>query len=117
MYLETLLDNGIVGSVPIFIFWGMMLIYSGRLFRSNNRLFSAVGGVALSLMLAQLFAGIGSQHFYPRESTSGMWVAIFLSLRVYVEKKQMQDVATTAERSWDVRIQQQAAIAFVGAYK
>ncbi len=65
MYLETLLDNGIIGSIPILLFWAMMIVYSARLFRSNNRLCSAVGGLALSMMLAQLFAGIGSQHFYP----------------------------------------------------
>lgn len=90
MYLETLLDNGILGSLPIFLFWAMTIMYSGRLFRSNNRLYSAVGGLAMSLVLAQLFAGVGSQHFYPVGSTVGMWAAMFLSLRVYVEEKRAQ---------------------------
>ncbi len=31
MYFETLLDNGIVGSIPILLFWGMMVLYSARL--------------------------------------------------------------------------------------
>jgi O-antigen ligase len=48
MYLETLLDNGILGSTPIFLFWGMMLFYSARLFRSDNRLYTAVGGLSLA---------------------------------------------------------------------
>jgi O-antigen ligase len=90
MYLETLLDNGILGSIPIFLFWAMTVVYCARLFRSDNRLYSAVGGLALSLILAQLFAGIGSQHFYPEESTLGTWVAVFLMLRVHVEEKQVQ---------------------------
>ena len=90
MYLETLLDNGILGSLPIFLFWGVVVIYSTRLFKSDNRLYSAVGGLALSLTLSQLFAGIGSQHFYPEESTLGMWAAVFLSLRVNVEEKRAQ---------------------------
>jgi O-antigen ligase len=90
MYLETLLDNGILGSLPILLFWGAMVIYSGKLFRSDNRLYSAVGGLALSLILAQLLTGIGSQHFYPREGTLGMWAAMFLMLRVYVEEKRAQ---------------------------
>jgi len=119
MYLETLLDNGVLGSLPIFLFWGMIIVYSARLFRSNNRLYSAVGGLALSLMLAQLFAGIGSQHFYPRESTLGVWAAIFLSLRVYVEEKRMQADTLTAESSWCgwVLQQQQAAVASVHTYE
>ena len=101
MYLETLLDNGILGSIPIFIFWGIMLLYSARLFRSDNRLCSAVGGVALALMLAQLVAGIGAQHFYPKESTLGMWAAMLLSLRVYVEKSRAQIGPIGAESVWN----------------
>jgi O-antigen ligase len=102
MYLETLLDNGMLGSLPIFLFWGTMILYSGRLFRSNNRLYSVVGGLALALMLAQLFAGMASQHFYPEESTLGMWAAMFLALRVYVEEKRAQMLAITSESSWGV---------------
>jgi len=114
MYLETLLDNGVLGSIPIFLFWVMIVIYSARLFRSGNHLYSAVGGLALSLMLAQLFAGIGSQHFYPRESTLGMWVAIFLSLRVYAEEKRVKMCAIIAASPRDEPLlQQQAAIASV----
>jgi len=101
MYLETLLDNGILGSIPIFVFWGIMLLYSARLFRSNNRLCSAVGGVALASILAQLVAGIGAQHVYPRESTMGMWAAMLLSLRVYVEKNRAQIGSIDAESAWN----------------
>jgi len=97
MYLETLLDNGILGSLPIFIFWGMMALYSARLFRSNNRLYSLVGGLAFSLIMAQSLAGLGSQHFYPRETTLGMWAATFLLLRVYVEEKRARADLTHAE--------------------
>ncbi|MBL7144995.1 MAG: O-antigen ligase family protein [Phycisphaerae bacterium] len=100
MYLETLLDNGILGSIPILLFWGTMLIYSGRLFRSNNRLCSAVGGVALALILAQFFAGIGSQHFYPRESTLGAWAGMFLSLRIYTEWVRARQGMVNAEGVW-----------------
>jgi len=112
MYLEILLDNGILGSIPIFVFWGMVLTYSTRLFRSTNHLCSAVGGLCLSLMLAQLIAGIGSQHFYPKESTMGMWIAIFLSIRVYVEKTRAHIYPVAAESSVDAqRSQQQALVA------
>jgi O-antigen ligase len=90
MYLETLLDNGAIGSIPILLFWGGMLLYSARLFRSKNRLYSAVGGLSLALILAQLVAGLSAQHFYPRESTMCLWMAMFLALRVHVEEKRVQ---------------------------
>lgn len=90
MYLQTLLDNGILGSIPIFLFWGMMLFYSTRLLRSPNHLYVAVGGLSVALMLAQLFAGIGSLYFYPTEGTVAMWAAMFLALRVHVEEKRAQ---------------------------
>lgn len=90
MYLETLLDNGILGSIPILLFWGILLVFASRLFRSDNKLCSAVGGLGLSMILAQLYAGVGSQHFYPRESTVGVWIIMFLVLRVYIEEKRGQ---------------------------
>jgi O-antigen ligase len=89
MYLETLLDNGVVGSIPILSFWGTMLIYSGTLFRRNNRLYSAVGGLSLALVSAALCGGLAGQHIYPQEHTMGIWAACFLSLRVYMEEKRM----------------------------
>lgn len=90
VYLETLLENGIVGSLPIVVFWGILLVYSAALFRSDNRLYTAVGGLSLGLILAQIFAGIGAQHYYPRVSTLGMWAAAFLMLRAHVEEERAQ---------------------------
>jgi hypothetical protein len=101
IYLETLLDNGILGSLPIWLLWGAVILHAATLFRSGNRLYSAVGGLALSLTLAQLFAGIGSQHFYPEESTLGMWAAMLLALRVYVEEKYAQAAAVQSDLTWD----------------
>jgi O-antigen ligase len=101
MYLETLLDNGIIGSIPMFLFYGVILVYSARLFRTANCLYSAVGGLALALMLAHLFTGIGSQHFYPEEQTFGMWTAMFLALRVYLEEKRVQFDALSAAGHWN----------------
>jgi O-antigen ligase len=97
MYLETLLDNGVIGSIPILLFWGGMVFYSARLFRSKNRLYSAVGGLSLALILAQLVAGLSAQHFYPRESTMCLWMAMFLVLRVHVEEKRVRIGQTYVE--------------------
>jgi O-antigen ligase len=97
MYFETLFDNGILGSLPIFVFWGLVLIYSGTLFRNRNRLYSAVGGLSFALTLASLFAGIAGQHFYPQEHTSPLWAALFLSLRVHTEEGRARAHAIDAE--------------------
>jgi O-antigen ligase len=87
-YLEWLLDNGAVGMIPVALFFGIILVWSATLFRdADNPWCAAVGGMAFSLLLAQLVGGIGAQHFYPRESTLGLWAAIFLMLRVYVERR------------------------------
>ncbi|MBL7144998.1 MAG: hypothetical protein ISS76_12255 [Phycisphaerae bacterium] len=51
----------------------------------------AVGGLTLPLVLVQLFAGIGSQHFYPEESTMGAWTTIFLSVGVHTELTRVQE--------------------------
>lgn len=100
MYLETLLDNGILGSIPIFMFWGIIVVYAALLFRSDNRLSSMVGCIGLSFTLTQLIAGLGSQHFYAEEDTLVMWVAMFLALRVYVEQARVSTGAVIAESSW-----------------
>lgn len=91
MYLETLLDNGLLGSIPIWSFFALAVLYGASLFRSSNCLYSAVGGLALALMLTSLIAGLSGQHYFPQEHTLGIWAAVFLSLRVHVEEKRMAD--------------------------
>jgi O-antigen ligase len=90
VYLEWLLDNGLVGFVPVMLFFAIAVRTSARLFRDRRPWCTAVGGMSLSLILAQLYAGIGSQHFYPRESTLGMWAALFLAFRVDLERQKVR---------------------------
>ncbi|MDH3514697.1 MAG: O-antigen ligase family protein, partial [Gammaproteobacteria bacterium] len=86
-YLQWLLDNGLLGFIPVILFYLLMLSYSMSLFRdSRDKIFVAIGGIALALLLALLAASVGSQSFYPREGAVGMWCAIGLMLRVYVER-------------------------------
>ncbi len=89
VYLETLLENGIIGSIPIISFFMLMVVYSAKLFRSSNRLYAAVGGLALALMLTSLTGGLSGQHYFPQEHTLGIWAAILLSSRVYLEEKRV----------------------------
>jgi len=88
VYLECLLDNGVVGAIPILGFYFLILYMSIRMFRSKDRPWhAAVGGVSAALVLALLIAGVGSQTFYPREGAAPMWVAMGMMLRVAVEAR------------------------------
>ncbi|QYZ64861.1 MAG: hypothetical protein OI74_11895 [Gammaproteobacteria bacterium (ex Lamellibrachia satsuma)] len=89
-YFQWALDNGIISLLVMAAFFVAILKISISLFRETRSNFIvAVGGVSLSLLLALLIASLGSQTFYPREGSVGMWCAIFLALRVYVQRKKM----------------------------
>lgn len=86
-YLEVLLDMGWVGFfcvIPFFllILWRCFSVFLDR----SDLLFAAAGGIACSLVVALLVASMGGQTFYPREGSVGMWAAIGIALRVYVER-------------------------------
>ena len=86
-YLEMLLDNGLVGFLLVMPFYAVVVIEGFRLFRDGRSpFFVAIGGVASALVLALLVGALGSQSFYPREGSVGMWCAIGLLFRVSVER-------------------------------
>ncbi len=86
-YLEMLLDNGGVGFLLVLPFYVAILWHGISLFRdSRSPVFVSIGGVTVALILALLVASVGSQTFYPREGSVGMWCSIGLLLRVYVER-------------------------------
>ena len=112
-YLQWLLDNGIVGAVPVFFLLLLMLKRSVSLFAdSRSPVFIAVGGLSLGLLFAQLVGGLGSQTFYPVEGSVGMWCALGLMWRVHLERQRayepkpvltdqgMVAVARTAHPLW-----------------
>jgi len=87
-YLEWIMDNGIVGAIPVFLMFIVIVRNAGSLFNDDSDVtYVTVGGICLSLVLAFLIASIGSQTFYPREGAVGMWCAIGLMLRVSVMRK------------------------------
>lgn len=87
-YLEVLLDNGFVGFFMVMPFFFCILWQSLKLFRDrSDPLFCAVGGTSLALLLGLLIAGMASESFYPKESSLGMFVAIGLMLRLYVQRR------------------------------
>jgi O-antigen ligase len=87
-YLQWLLDNGWIGALPVFLFYFIVLRRSISLFAdSRSPVFISVGGVCLALVFAQLVGSLGSQTFYPREGTVGLWCAMGLMWRVYLERQ------------------------------
>ncbi len=87
VYLEVLLDNGVVGFLIIVPFFLVVLWHGFRLLLDRtDPLLTAAGGMACALVLALLVAGMGGQTFYPREGAVGMWAAIGIMLRVSVER-------------------------------
>jgi hypothetical protein len=69
-------------------------------------LFVIAGGICLALVSALLIGSFGSQTFYPREGAVGMWCAIGLMMRMYVERaKILQGVKESkvekSPKSWD----------------
>lgn len=86
-YLEVLLDAGIVGLLPVILFFVMVLARGGALFIFwRTPVERAAGSVALVLTLSLLIAAFGSQHFVPQEGGVGMWAAIGLMMRLSVER-------------------------------
>ncbi|MCC7462073.1 MAG: O-antigen ligase family protein [Gammaproteobacteria bacterium] len=99
-YLQWILDNGIIGAVPMFVFLLVMLRRSIELFAdSRSPVFISVGGLCLALLFAQMVGGIGSQTFYPREGTVGLWCSLGLMWRVYLERQRayQESVVTTEQ--------------------
>jgi len=89
-YLEWTLDNGLMGLLPVMLLYLILIKYSFMLFRDSiSPTCNTIGGVSLALILALLIASMGSQTFYPREGSVGMWCAIGLLLRVYVERSRL----------------------------
>jgi O-antigen ligase len=87
-YLEVLLDMGIIGFLIIVPFFVMVVFHALRLLRDReDPLVCVVGTVCCALVLALLVAGFGGQTFYPREGAVGMWAAIGLMFRVYIERR------------------------------
>jgi O-antigen ligase len=101
-YLELLLDNGWLGALLVLPFYLVILKMAFSLFMdSRSPVFVAAGGMTLALVLALLTAAVGSQTFYPREGSVGMWCAIGLLFRV--DRERARAVAFQREQRTDER--------------
>jgi O-antigen ligase len=87
-YLEILFDDGIIGFLCIMPIYLLVLTRSLSLFLDrDDPVYEAAGGVAVALLLALLIAAMGAQTFYLREGVVGMWAAIAVAMRVWVERE------------------------------
>jgi zinc transporter ZupT len=88
-YLEWVLDNGLLGFIPVMALFAIILFHALRMFCDRRSgLFMAAGGMAAALLMGLLLAAMGSQTFYPVEGTVGMWCAIGVMLRLSVNRTQ-----------------------------
>jgi hypothetical protein len=89
-YLEFILDNGVLGLLPVMVFFGVVVFHSFNLFRDSRSPISiAAGGTALALTLAWMGGSLTAQSFYPREGAVGLWCALMLAFRVSIERKRV----------------------------
>lgn len=99
-YLEFLIDNGIIGSLPVFLFFYVVLRQSAAMFKDKRHtLYSAVGGISLAFVAGQLVASMGSQSFYPRAGVVIMWAVIGLALRAHVMWQRELRSETASDRA------------------
>lgn len=91
-YLEVLLDNGVIGFICMMPIFFILLFKSAGVFLDRSDvLYEAAGGVAIALLLSLFIAAFGAQTFYPREGVVGMWAALGVALRVWVERKRQRE--------------------------
>lgn len=89
-YLEFILDNGVLGLLPVMVFFGVVALHSFNLFRDSRSPISiAAGGTALALTLAWMGGSLTAQSFYAREGAVGLWCALMLAFRVSIERKRV----------------------------
>jgi O-antigen ligase len=93
-YLEMLLDNRIIGAIPVISLFLIFLIRSLSLFlKKSCRLFISVGGLSSSLLIAFLIGSFTGQTFYAQETNVGMYCGIGLMLRMYVENGKIVQIS------------------------
>lgn len=80
-YLEVLIDNGVLGAIPIFWFFGLITLWAFRDFRrSEDPDLRLLGGLAFAGLVTFYLCCVGSGSFYPQLRTVPLWCTIGLYL-------------------------------------
>ena len=86
-YLEMLLDMGVVGLLSVLVLYGGIFVITLRLFRNRgDPLAAAIGGMGLACISVLLVSALGTQSFYPTQSTILYWSTWGLALRMHVDR-------------------------------
>jgi O-antigen ligase len=102
-YLELFLDNGFVLSLPILLFYFIMLKYAVQMLKvTKNSICHITGGIAIAFILSFLVGSIGQQSFYPTIGSVGLWCAMGILVRVRMEYfvSALQRTTQQANISW-----------------
>ena len=98
-YLEFLMDTGVIGALPVFVLFYIVVVRSFRLMKIKTEpVVMCAGVLGFSFVLGQLIASIGAQSFYPRAGVVMMWCAIGLVLRVSDQLNASSNRVTDAVR-------------------
>lgn len=88
-YLEWVLDNGVVGLIPVLMLYWIVMMLSIKLFlKPTSSLVFVIGAGSLAMNGTHLVASIGSQSFYPKAGSVYAWCMIGLLLRAVREYDQ-----------------------------
>jgi len=102
-YLELLLDCGIIGAIPVLLFYAILVIRALRELNNEDREVSMTAGIVLAFVLTQAIAAFGSQSFYPDEGVVAMWAAIGAFFAAISLQRQSSEEVDVKEKE-DVRI-------------
>ena len=90
-YLELYLDTGLVGVIVVGWFYWLLLRRSVKLFANPpDQTTFMVASMALSFLVVNLTASLGSQSFYPKQGAALLWVVIGLTMSQLMRKEPLQ---------------------------
>ena len=81
MYLQALMDHGVVGLIIILYFFGLLTVRAAKMINSPELFQRLVGGISLAWLISYLASGITASTFYPGEGTVFLWCVIAILLR------------------------------------
>jgi hypothetical protein len=100
-----MLDMGLVGFIPIMALHVGIFVTMWRVFadRTLPGVAVAAGGAGLACIAVLMVTALGSQTFYPSQSTVAHWCLWAMGLRVWVERRRARQRAATMIEAQAVR--------------
>jgi len=118
MYLEMLLDAGILGlimTMPLYL--GALLIAVKLFANRHDPTVSAIGGAALACVISTLICGLGAHTLYPRDISAGMFAIMGIAARTYLMQQAAGRRATARSVARTIRSPRLGQAAYQSAAK